>query len=635
MTQTSTPTLSNGGSLSFYKSPSGTYVNTQYASPSLQGGQTYTAQQAGLPSSMTPAPVTPPTLPSIPSPVVGGTSSPNAVFTSSAAKSDLAGKQAATGQLQQSMADQTAYKQAQAQQSQIQQAQDTAAQAQDTLAKLKLSLENPTPNGSPASTTPQATVSDQTDYTGALQNNLNQGNQLAQAHADLAQAALNGTIPLSAPQQAILNSIQATNAQLIAQQQLANKNYTAGVTATGIASGRNRYAPEIEQGNIQASINAGIQKISNLNNQNAETMAKLTEGFEQDNYKMINDSYAALDAQNKEKTTVLLDLQGKQQQALESARSYNLQASQDAITNKLNSDKFSFEQKNQVFDQAMRSAEFTEKQKMDMQDQYYKQQDLALKKADQNLKQLTFNAEYGAFIDPKTGQIADFTPENIPGVSKTSQGVIYFDPSNVNPKIELGASNAARKAGITVLDKADAPIVKGLSNSIDKLAQVQDAFNKIANPNIPGANIVGGIANTAGKLSEDLGYETQYQQNVDAYNSARAGLIQLASSLSTGGSKSIGAILGRLNDLIPPSTFGIFPGNQAGSDAKFTEARKLIYDSMRTYVPTAQLPQSGDKVYASLGEYAQAHPEAQSQAQTLAQLHPDWTSEDILKVLNN
>lgn len=103
----------------------------------------------------------------------------------------------------------------------------------------------------------------------------------------------NGTFPLTVDQQAQVNSLQQQFDQLRQAQQLANKNYEGGTVNAGIASGRNRYAPEIELGNIQAAVSAGIQKIANIDAQAAGAIAQLKQGFMDNNYKLINASYTA------------------------------------------------------------------------------------------------------------------------------------------------------------------------------------------------------------------------------------------------------------------------------------------------------------------------------------------------------
>lgn len=114
-----------------------------------------------------------------------------------------------------------------------------------------------------------------------------------QNFANQIQQIQNGTFPLTIDQQAQVNALQAQFDQLKQQQALANQNYTGGVTNAGIASGRNRYAPEIELGNIQATVSAGIAKIAAIDVQASSAISQLRQGFMSDNYELINSAYTA------------------------------------------------------------------------------------------------------------------------------------------------------------------------------------------------------------------------------------------------------------------------------------------------------------------------------------------------------
>lgn len=114
-----------------------------------------------------------------------------------------------------------------------------------------------------------------------------------QTFANQIQQIQNGTFPLTTDQQAQVNSLQAQFDQLKQQQALANQNYTGGVTNAGIASGRNRYAPEIELGNIQAAVSSGIAKIAAIDVQASSAISQLRQGFMSDNYELINSAYQA------------------------------------------------------------------------------------------------------------------------------------------------------------------------------------------------------------------------------------------------------------------------------------------------------------------------------------------------------
>ena len=119
----------------------------------------------------------------------------------------------------------------------------------------------------------------------------------------------NGTFPLTASQQSQMTALQGQFEQLRQQQIVANQNYEGAITTLGIRSGRSRYAPEIESGNIAAAVSYGIGKIAEINNKAAEAVATLQTAFDDKNYKLINTQYAALQDLMKSKQESLAFMQ--------------------------------------------------------------------------------------------------------------------------------------------------------------------------------------------------------------------------------------------------------------------------------------------------------------------------------------
>lgn len=158
-----------------------------------------------------------------------------------------------------------------------------------------------TPNAS--STNPQQYINDQ-------RQSLDQ--QATQAYTDytnqIAQIA-NGSFPLTQSQQAQVDALQAQFNQLYQQQLTANKNYEGAVTTLGIRSGRARYASEIESGNIQAAVSYGLSKLADINSQATNAVAALRQGFMDNDYKLINAQYTALQDLIKRKSDTLAEMQ--------------------------------------------------------------------------------------------------------------------------------------------------------------------------------------------------------------------------------------------------------------------------------------------------------------------------------------
>lgn len=133
-----------------------------------------------------------------------------------------------------------------------------------------------------------------------------------------------GTFPLSAPESALLNSMQASLSRQEALQQKANDAYVAGVTTQVGNMGLSRYSPILAQGLIANAINVGIGKITDLDAKGAETLAKLQLDFQDKDYKLINDSYDSLMKGLESKQKALSDMHSDILKNEKDLRDYNL-----------------------------------------------------------------------------------------------------------------------------------------------------------------------------------------------------------------------------------------------------------------------------------------------------------------------
>lgn len=89
---------------------------------------------------------------------------------------------------------------------------------------------------------------------------------------------------------------------------IANKNYQAGLSVLGIRSGRSRYAPEIEQGNIKAAIDQGIQKIQYLDAQSAKSISEMRMAMLDKDYERATKAYAVYSDLLDRKSKSIFDL---------------------------------------------------------------------------------------------------------------------------------------------------------------------------------------------------------------------------------------------------------------------------------------------------------------------------------------
>lgn len=101
----------------------------------------------------------------------------------------------------------------------------------------------------------------------------------------------NGTLPLNPDQQAQIDAAKVLFQQAHDAQILANKNYEGGVTQANVSSGLERYSPVIAMGQFQAAVNSGLQKIAQLDAQNAKALGELRLSFETNNLKVAQQAY--------------------------------------------------------------------------------------------------------------------------------------------------------------------------------------------------------------------------------------------------------------------------------------------------------------------------------------------------------
>jgi hypothetical protein len=116
--------------------------------------------------------------------------------------------------------------------------------------------------------------------------------------------AVNSTV-LSASQQSIIEGIASEFAATRNEIRQANARLVSGTTIAGIVSGRNRYAPELNLGEIQRALDVGIKNVNELNSKMASTIAQLEEGMMEKNFSRINEGWNSYISYQKQKTDML------------------------------------------------------------------------------------------------------------------------------------------------------------------------------------------------------------------------------------------------------------------------------------------------------------------------------------------
>lgn len=221
------------------------------------------------------------------------------VVSADLAKNDLANKQANFTQIQNGMVGQQQVNQQNAANStangQVQAQADAENAKADALNKATGAL---TPDTAETPKTTEQLLQEQNDKADAAYDD----------YKTQIDSVRNGTFPLSPDEQAQIDYVQKQLDTLRQQQITANNNYQGGITQLGIVSGRQRYAPEIQTGEIANAVNVGIQKIADIEAQAANTISTLRQGFKDNNYKLINSSYDALNNYLTQKTNTIKDI---------------------------------------------------------------------------------------------------------------------------------------------------------------------------------------------------------------------------------------------------------------------------------------------------------------------------------------
>ncbi len=182
----------------------------------------------------------------------------------------------------------------------------------------------------------------------------------------------NGTIPLSAGEQAQVNDLKNQFQNLIQQTQTANANYQQGLQILGAESGRERYTPETHLGSMQDAVNKGIQKISDLNSQMSAAVAKLEQGFRDGDIATIKEANATYQTAAKDRVDFLNKMTADATAAVKDQRDFAYKQQQDLIQNTMKSNEFDYKKTQDAIDNAFKQGQLTETQRHDMADEALK-----------------------------------------------------------------------------------------------------------------------------------------------------------------------------------------------------------------------------------------------------------------------
>lgn len=471
--------------------------------------------------------------------------------------------------------------------------------------------------------------------------------------AKISSAFTSATGGFDASTQNLINSITAMYSSRIAAQKLVNANEEAGVNSENIRNGTSRYAGGVASGILTTEENAGLDRITSIQNDMAQAIATAEDNLQNENYKAFSDEQDKLSALQTEQTGILKDLHD---QAI--AENNRLQDQQTAITTSINT-VASDAAKNGAPSSVLKSigSAATQADAISAAGDYlqtssdpqvsayimYKQaasangqapEDYATwKKADdaQTAKEKESEA-YGTAFETKAGELAATSQYSNTGSGVTSpvvsstgamKGITVNAPADIAPYVQFSANGVkyvdlstaegtptekaqmvadAQAAGYRVItNKATATDVQNITDASSKLADMKTAFD---------ANNSGNAAQRDSYLSAITWAGKALQTNpnavgTDEYQDAALDILKAISG--TQGFRGGASIVQQVKASFPQNT-----DTQAIVNSKIATLQQLI-DTRQTAlvgVPSAsdQLLIDGNTAQNSLTDFVTSNP---------------------------
>jgi hypothetical protein len=217
-----------------------------------------------------------------------------------------------------------------------------------------------------------------------------------------------GSIPLTPYEQSQLDATRQSFQTIIDQQKVYNANLIGGTQVAQETQGLSRYSPEIAMGNIFAAQTEANKKISDLNATMQKSLAEMEQGFRQNDMKAVKDSFDELTQAKKDKQATLDKLytvtKNEEEKAIKAGQEQTLSSINQTLLNpninkeekkkkiaeliasgKLTSDQMDKvqetlrQQDKDEFDRMMESNKFSYQQKQDAIENSFKAGELDLK----------------------------------------------------------------------------------------------------------------------------------------------------------------------------------------------------------------------------------------------------------------
>lgn len=282
----------------------------------------------------------------------------------------------------------------------------------------------------------------------------------------------NGTFPLSATEQAAIDSIKATYAKVIKDQETANANYTGGMTIAQNLYGMGNTMTG--QGQIQKTIDDGISLIADLNSKMNADISKMTMDMKHEDYSELSDTYNRYVKNQEDRQAEIARIETATRQAAKDAS--------DAA--------YQQQQLKQDNDQFLATAAYQQQQLSQDQSQFV---------ATQQQNQSQFDSGQAATLQINLGNVALEAAKN--GASQAVLTAIRLSKSVAEAVAAAGASLVTPDTQIITLDDGNTIIVdKKTGNVVKNLGGAR----AVATPSISeqlGAAEAGYNIDSSGKIT--------------------------------------------------------------------------------------------------------------------------------------
>lgn len=320
------------------------------------------------------------------------------------------------------------------------------------------STQNPS-TSTTGTNTANPTLSDPADRQALSQSQADQ-QTAAQNFANTITNIQNGTIPLSAGEQAQVQGLQQSFQTLIDQQNQQNAGASGIAQTRGYQTGAAEYDPTFQAKTIGSIVSAGQAKIADLNIKMASAVASLTQSLKDNDISKIKDAYDILNQASKDRQTALTKTIDDTTKAISDA-----QAEQDKQQQyNLDVQKFNKDISDTQFNQTLDTKKFEETLKSDAFDRAYKMEDLALKKQAQNgsttqnnLPQVTLQGN-GAPNAQSQQQFLASLPGGSTGAMATGVKALAnytINPATFSSRVPAGQTESQRQQMVTLAQQYD------------------------------------------------------------------------------------------------------------------------------------------------------------------------------------